>query len=44
MREDFDYIEIFCPYVTRNGKRDWAYQHGLKAWRLLIPRDKYRPR
>lgn len=37
-----DYVIVFTPYITRKGVRIWAYQYGLKAFRLRIPRDKYR--
>jgi hypothetical protein len=37
-----DYITIFTPYVTRNGKRIFASTYGMKAFRLDIPREKYR--
>lgn len=35
-------VVIFTPYITRNGKRDYASAHGKKAWRLEIPKSKYR--
>lgn len=38
---DKDYILVFTPYITRKGVRIWAYQHGLKAFCLKIPREKY---
>ena len=41
---DNNYIIIYTPYITRNGVRIWASQYGLKAFRLKIPRDKYRAR
>ena len=29
---------IYVKYVTRkNGFRDYAYNHGLKAWRITVP-------
>ena len=37
-----EYIVIYTPYITRNGARIWASQYGLKAFRLVIPRNKYR--
>ena len=41
---DEEYIVVYTPYITRDGKRIWASQYGLKVFRLEIPRDKYRPR
>ena len=37
-----DYIEIFTPYITVKGRRIYASAYGLKAFRLLIHRSKYR--
>lgn len=37
-----EYIIIYTPYITRGGKRIWASQYGLKAFRLVIPKSKYR--
>jgi len=39
-----DVVVIFVPWITRRGKRVYASEYGLKAFRLEIPRDKYRPR
>lgn len=39
-----DYIVIYTPYVTKNGKKIFASQYGLKAFRLEIPKEKYRGR
>lgn len=39
-----EYITIFTPYITRNGKRVWAWQYGLKAFCLKIPKEKYKTR
>ena len=39
---DRDYVLVFTPYITRKGVRIWAYQKGLKAFCLRIPREKYR--
>ena len=39
---DNGYIIIYTPYITRKGVRIWAYRYGLKAFRLCIPKDKYR--
>ena len=36
VRED-EYEFIFVPFVTRkNGRRDYARNHGLKAWRIRV--------
>jgi hypothetical protein len=37
-----DIVVIYTPYITRGGKRIYASAYGLKAFRLEIPRDKYR--
>lgn len=37
-----DMIVIYRPFITVKGKRIYASQAGLKAFRLEIPRDKYR--
>ena len=39
-----DYVLVFTPYITRNGKRIWASQYGLKVFCLRIPREKYKVR
>ena len=39
---DNDYVLVYTPYITRKGVRIWAYQYGLKAFCLKLPRDKYR--
>lgn len=39
---DNDYVLVYTRYITRNGIRIWAYQYGLKAFCLRIPREKYR--
>jgi hypothetical protein len=32
------YVVIFRPFITlRNGKRLYAWEKGLKAWRLVVP-------
>jgi len=28
---------IFRAWITRNGERVWARDHGLKAWRIWVP-------
>jgi hypothetical protein len=37
-----DFVVIFTPYITRNGKRIFHPTGG--KYRLEIPKDKYRPR
>jgi hypothetical protein len=37
-----DIVVIYVKYITRGGKRIFASQYGLKAFRLEIPREKYR--
>lgn len=29
--------EVFTPYITRNGRKIWAWQYGKKAFRFLVP-------
>jgi hypothetical protein len=37
------YVVIYRKWITVKGRRLYAYQVGKKAFRLVIPRDKYRP-
>lgn len=37
-----DIVVLFVKYITRNGHRIYASSYGLKAFRLEIPRSKYR--
>ena len=37
-----DIVVIYRPFITVKGKRIFASQVGLKAFRLEIPRDRYR--
>lgn len=37
-----DFVVIFVAWITRGGKRIYASQYGKKAFRLEIPRSKYR--
>jgi len=37
-----DYVVIYRPWITIKGRRVYAWQVGKKAFRLVIPRDKYR--
>lgn len=40
-----DVVEVFVKWITtKDGKRLYASDHNLKAFRLLIPSSKYRPR
>ena len=38
-----DTVVIYRPWITIKGRRVYAWQVGKKAFRLVIPRDKYRP-
>jgi hypothetical protein len=38
-----DSVVIYRPWITVKGRRVYAWQRGMKAFRLVIPRDKYRP-
>lgn len=29
---------IYTPYITRNGRRIYASEYGLKAFRLTVPK------
>ena len=44
MKKNSSSVIIFTKWITRNGKRIYASQHGLKAFRLVIPQNKYRAR
>ncbi|MGM9771023.1 MAG: hypothetical protein ACI3YU_00055 [Segatella copri] len=34
---DDEYEIIYVAYITRkNGRRDYARNHGLKAWRIRV--------
>lgn len=35
-------VKIFTPYIRRGDRLDWAYTHGMRAWRLLIRSCKVR--
>lgn len=37
-------VVIFTKWITRNGKRIYASQYGLKAFKLVIPQSKYKAR
>ncbi len=42
MKKNDDVVVIYTPYITRNGRKIWASEYGLKVFRIEIPRDKYR--
>jgi len=42
MSTSTDTIVIYRPYITVKGKRIYAWQRGLKAFRIEIPRDKFK--
>ena len=35
-------VVIYVKWITRGGRRIYASQYGLRAFRLEIPREKYR--
>jgi hypothetical protein len=39
-----DVVVIYVKWITLGGKRYYAKDYGLEAFRLEIPRNKYRPR
>ncbi len=39
-----EYVEIYTPYITVKGKRCYAHMYGLKAFKLRIPKDRYKAR
>lgn len=41
---DNDFVLVYTAYITVKGHRIYASQHGLKAFCLKIPREKYRQR
>jgi hypothetical protein len=42
MKKDDDVVIIFVKWITVKGKRVYASKYGKKAFRLEIPREKYR--
>ncbi len=38
-----DVVVIYVKWITVKGRRVYASEHGLKAFRLEIPYSKYRP-
>jgi hypothetical protein len=43
MKTNDAYVIIYRKWITVKGRRLYASQVGKKAFRLVIPRDKYRP-
>lgn len=41
-RVDDDFVVIYTRYITINGRRIYASDYGLRAFRLVIPRSKLR--
>lgn len=39
-----EYVIIYTPYITVKGQRIYARNYGLKAFRLRIPKCKYKVR
>ena len=39
-----EYIIIYTPYITVKGRRIFASSYGLKAFKLCIPKDRYKVR
>lgn len=37
-------VTIFTKFITVKGKRIYAYQKGLDAFKIEIPISKYHPR
>ena len=37
-------VVVFTKWITRNGKKIYASQYGLKAFKLVIPQSKYKAR
>ena len=37
-----DYIIIYTPYITVKGKKLYAKYYGLKAFRISIPKNRYK--
>ncbi len=34
------YKTIFSPYITKNGKKIWAKNYGLKAFCFKVPKNR----
>jgi len=43
MKRHSAYVVIYRPWITVKGRRIYAWQYGKKAFRLVIPSDKYHP-
>jgi hypothetical protein len=41
-KKNEEVVVIFVPWITKGGKRIYASSYGKKAFRLEIPRSKYR--
>ncbi|BDO09057.1 hypothetical protein ACK311_02375 [Aeromonas caviae] len=39
-----DVVVIYTKWITVKGKRVYAHQRGLTAFRLEIPKSRYQPR
>lgn len=44
MSSNTETVVIYSKFITVKGKRIYAHQKGLDAFRLEIPKDKYKPR
>lgn len=40
MVNNTEYRVVYSTYITVKGKRIYAYQYGLKAFRFLVPINK----
>ncbi|MEQ9326793.1 MAG: hypothetical protein RJQ21_05815 [Rhodospirillales bacterium] len=40
MSDDTEYEYLFVRWITRGGKRIYASQYGLKAFRIKVKRKK----
>lgn len=39
-----EYVIIYTSFITKNGKRIYAREYGLKAFPLKIPKSRYKKR
>jgi len=44
MNKNNSSVVVFTKWITRNGKKIYASQYGLKAFKLVIPESKYKAR
>ena len=44
MNKNNSSVVVFTKWITRNGKRIYASQYGLQAFKLVIPQNKYKAR